>query len=232
MVKVSPLTTNTSASAGSKRKRAQAGAAEPQELQQPKKAAKTKKSTQQVVSAQQSQVVSTVTKPQRPNSLDIPGLGTVTKSGVIDNWYDSEPVEIPVLGGIRRTITVDGYHRSRNKEDFHTAISNFLSAKETVLKAVSKDVHDYYKDNKRFYRGPSISKEQVWDHVRFGDAIVKRYQGDTYVSLECGCDWEREHGLQIVFKNGQKITKIGRYDGALESYPDPNVVYSRNKSSN
>ena len=27
------------------------------------------------------------------------------------------------------------------------------------------------------------------------------------------CDWEEEHGLQIVFKNGLTINKIGPYDG-------------------
>jgi len=34
--------------------------------------------------------------------------------------------------------------------------------------------------------------------------ITRRAYGDKgiYVSLECGCDWEHEHGLQIVFKNG------------------------------
>ncbi len=37
------------------------------------------------------------------------------------------------------------------------------------------------------------------------------------MSLEsCGsCDWEREHGLQIVFKQGLFVNKVGAFDGHL-----------------
>lgn len=45
------------------------------------------------------------------------------------------------------------------------------------------------------------------------------------------CDWETEHGLQIVFKQGLKINKLGPFDGHLtnsDAYADKkleNVVY-------
>lgn len=47
--------------------------------------------------------------------------------------------------------------------------------------------------------------------------VTRRPYGDKriYISLECGCDWEREHGLQIVFKEGQYVNKLGPYDGHL-----------------
>jgi hypothetical protein len=35
----------------------------------------------------------------------------------------------------------------------------------------------------------------------------------VYVSVECECDWEPEHGLQIVFRDGATVTKVGPYDG-------------------
>jgi hypothetical protein len=34
-----------------------------------------------------------------------------------------------------------------------------------------------------------------------------------YISVECGCEWEQEHGLQIVLKSGLKVNKLGGYDG-------------------
>jgi hypothetical protein len=52
-----------------------------------------------------------------------------------------------------------------------------------------------------------------------------------YASLECNCDWEEEHGLLIVFKEGREVSKIGPYDGHLthsDAYGDPaleDVVY-------
>jgi hypothetical protein len=47
--------------------------------------------------------------------------------------------------------------------------------------------------------------------------VARRAYGDKgiYVSVECGCDWEVEHGLQLVFKNGLKVNKLGGYDGHL-----------------
>ena len=59
----------------------------------------------------------------------------------------------------------------------------------------------------------------VWDHIRFGGEplVSRRSKGDggIYVSLECECDWEEEHGLQIVFENGRRVNKVGPYDGHL-----------------
>ncbi|MFA1544590.1 DUF6985 domain-containing protein, partial [Actinomadura monticuli] len=34
-------------------------------------------------------------------------------------------------------------------------------------------------------------------------------------SLECECDWEQEHGLQMVFRDVRTVTKIGPCDGHL-----------------
>ncbi|RDH43718.1 hypothetical protein B9G39_09845 [Zooshikella ganghwensis] len=52
-----------------------------------------------------------------------------------------------------------------------------------------------------------------------------------YISLSCECDWEEEHGLLLVFKEGRYINKLGGYDGHLtnsDAYGDKNlekVVY-------
>ena len=52
-----------------------------------------------------------------------------------------------------------------------------------------------------------------------------------YISLECECEWEIEHGLQIVFKDGLRINKVGSFDDHVtnaDAYGDPrleDVVY-------
>ena len=49
--------------------------------------------------------------------------------------------------------------------------------------------------------------------------------------IECGCDWEPEHGLELVLEDGARVTKVGPYDGHLTNaaaYADPtleSVVY-------
>jgi Domain of unknown function (DUF6985) len=79
------------------------------------------------------------------------------------------------------------------------------------------------------------SPSDVWTHVQLGKEpiVSRRASGDKaiYVSIECNCEWEPEHGLQLVFRNGNQLVKVGPYDGHLthaDAYADPsleNVIY-------
>ena len=174
--------------------------------------------------------------------MDIPGLGTVTKSSEF-GWYSSQPMPVPVLGGTMCRIAVVGYDEDSRKDEFHSAIANFLSIDESVLQEAEPHVFHYYQDcnvdwdpdDDEFLDIDSPS--DVWSHVQFGSepTFSRRAYRDKgiYVSVECGCDWEEEHGLQIVFKNGLKVNKVGPFDGHLtnsDAYADDGleeVVYGR-----
>ena len=156
--------------------------------------------------------------------MEILGLGVVEKDHNL-NWYRSKPMLVPVLGNKRCRIVVKGYDEDRKKEGFHTAIANFLSITPSVLEVAAHHVFQYYEackanwgpDDKQFTKIKSAAS--VFRHVRLGSEpmVTRRAYGDkgVYVSLECGCDWEPEHGLQIVFKNGLRVNKVGPYDGHL-----------------
>ncbi|BBB58302.1 hypothetical protein UNDKW_0029 [Undibacterium sp. KW1] len=61
----------------------------------------------------------------------------------------------------------------------------------------------------------------VWQHIQYGyEALVsQRPNGDktVYVSVECDCDWDVENGLQLVFRNGKEISKLGPFDDYLSN---------------
>ncbi len=172
--------------------------------------------------------------------MDIPGLGAVKKDPQL-HWYRSKPILVPVLGRKKRRIVVAGYDDDPKPGEFHVAIANFLSITPVVLKEAEPYVFQYYEatkanwgpDDREFVRIASASL--VFRHVRLGNEpmVTRRAYGDKgiYVSLECGCDWEEEHGLQIVFKNGLKVNKVGPYDGHLtnsDAYASKkleNVIY-------
>ena len=171
--------------------------------------------------------------------MNIPGLGKVTKGKY--GGYQSKPISVPVLGGKKCRFTVEEYDEDPDKEAFHVAIANFLSLKQAALKEAEGYVFEYYKDLEDAWKSygddfkPIKSAKDVWTHVRFGSepSVSRRRHGDKgiYISLECGCDWEEEHGMQIVFKNGLKLNKLGPFDGHLtnsDAYADKrleNVVY-------
>ena len=170
--------------------------------------------------------------------MEMPGVGPLIKDAQI-GWYVSEPVAAGALRGAVGRIVVDDEALIADPAA-QAAVANFLGADDRALRAATPDVHAYYLDTARDAERPGwgdqlptiAQPDQVWEHVRFGDDFHVGREGDeVYVSVECECDWEPEHGLELVFRNGQTISKVGPYDGHLTNaaaYGQPeldNVVY-------
>jgi len=155
--------------------------------------------------------------------MEIQGLGALTKDEST-GWWISAPMTIPAFGGAECEIALEGYEEDSAPEDFDAAIQNFLTMTPDVLKAVQGDLYRYYQDcNANWSEGDEeyvaiATPDDVWKHVQFGfEAVVSRRRQDNviYISLANNCDWEPEHGLQLVFKNGLRINKLGPYDGHM-----------------
>lgn len=150
--------------------------------------------------------------------MDIPGLGSVIED--VDGRYRGEPVTVPALGGGTCSLMIDGYDDDPAKEEFHAAIAAFLSIDESVLTAALA-IFDYYQDIASEITDGSMPvsishPDQVWAHIRPVEVTVARdsfRDRHVYVVVECDCDWEPEHGLQVVVQAGRQVTKVGPYDG-------------------
>lgn len=168
--------------------------------------------------------------------IKIEGIGTfeATDYGLIAG---QNSIYIPAFGRECRFL-LEAYEGDANPSDFHDAIRRFIAMPQQTLTDASIHVFAYYTDIRKFEwsDAPDIpSAEQVWNFVRFGsDAIVsRRGDGDDriYISLSCGCAWEIEHGLQLVFREGNLISKVGQIDGHVSNanaFADPaleDVVY-------
>ena len=173
--------------------------------------------------------------------IEIPGLGPVKQDAQFDDWLRREPLRIHVLGDVDCELILEGYEEDENKEEFHEAIHHFLSLDSSALIAVQDHIFQYYKEVID-YLSPDDEwyvdikqPDEVWQYVELcrEPAVMRRPYGDkkVYISLCCRCDWEQEHGLQIVFKQGLKVNKIGPFDGHLtnsDAYDDEsleNVIY-------
>ncbi len=154
--------------------------------------------------------------------MEISGIGRVTRDDEL-GWYYSEPIPVALLGGQMCRIIVEGYDDDPNPNDFHVAIRNFLTSDFSILKEAEQHIFRYYKDCNKDWNWSEdqivciASPGDVWKYIELGTEplVTRRADGDQriYISLECECDWEEEHGLQIVFKNGSKVNKVGQYDG-------------------
>lgn len=174
--------------------------------------------------------------------MDIPGLGHVQRDSRFSEWLRSGPVLIPLLRGIEATIVLSGYEEDDHRADFELAITNLLTCPFEVFRQAEPHIFKYYEEMNSACWEPGDpeflvieSPDRIWDHVQIGTEpmVSRRAYGDkaVYVSFECGCDWEPEHGLQIVLRNGNTLVKVGPYDGHLthsDAFADSsleNVIY-------
>ncbi len=157
--------------------------------------------------------------------MQIAPLGLLTEDTEND-WLVSEPIAVAALNK-ECEFLLEGYAQDARPQEFSDAISHFLALDKTVLLAVENEIFSYYRDCVQFAKSEGFdvvdisSADQVWQHIQFGDEILvcRRQTGDqgVYVLLECDCDWNEEEGLQIVFKNGNVINKLGPFDDFLSN---------------
>lgn len=138
------------------------------------------------------------------------------------NTLLSEHISVPFFDGLQLEFIFDGYENDENYfSDSEEAVSNFLKKDSNDRKEISPLVFKNYKD---FIDAvgededlPIIkNEEQIWDFVYPDKIIVKRRRRrdkDIYLQIHCNCEWEIEHGLQLVFRQGKKIIRVSSIDG-------------------
>lgn len=174
--------------------------------------------------------------------IELPGLGTLEKDPEFAGYF-SQGVPMRVLGGETCGVIVIGYDEDPAPGEFEAAIKSFLELDRTALERVEPQVYEFYKDcdasweavygalppQDRPKRVLIETPAQVWQHVQCGQVTVERRAGGdkaVYVSVDCHCDWEPEHGLQIVFRRGMEVNKVGEANGYLttsDQFDDPSL---------
>lgn len=151
-------------------------------------------------------------------TVTIPGLGKLINVEV--DWLTSGRVDVPALGR-RCTFLVDGFEPAETSQ-LSDCVQAFCGLSAVDLRRKAGDhVWAYYRDFADHYAHepgfPVIAGiESVWDYVTFGAEIwVKQQESHWYVSVENECAWEPEHGLELVFKDGRHLVKVGQVDGHL-----------------
>jgi hypothetical protein len=84
------------------------------------------------------------------------------------------------------------------------------------------------------YGMPEIpDSADIWEHVQFRHPPQWRLGGGplapgrSYLSFEGEVSWEPEHGLQLVFEDGQHVCKVSPYDGHVtvaHAYGDSSLL--------
>ncbi|GAB6263077.1 DUF6985 domain-containing protein [Photobacterium sp. R1] len=150
-------------------------------------------------------------------------IGKLKVHAEIDEWYESETISIPLLGGHKLSFTIEDIDEDESPDEFEEAISNFMGLDESLKSEIEPYVYKNYLDFKEAvgdeYCPPNIlNPAGVWQYVYPSYVSVSRRpygNKEVYVLLLAECEWEPEHGLQIVFHKGKTLNRVSDQDGHL-----------------
>ena len=102
----------------------------------------------------------------------------------------------------------------------HAAIERVLSLGDADRLATSSRVFENYRV---FCEASDLAPldipapAEVWNHVTPTAVHVRRGRRDrdVYVAFMCECAWEPEHGLQLVFRGGDRLVRVSAQDGHI-----------------
>ena len=149
-----------------------------------------------------------------------PLFGELRKTDYDAEWLESQPIEIPYLDNSRLIITLVD-----TDDDFikkaEEAFRNFLNLNPSDRENDSSKVLEYYNEvlNAGYTEELSIDNDSdIWKYVNFNAITIVNWSQDEtiYLLVSCGCEWEIEHGLELSFKNGERLVKANAHGDDIE----------------
>ena len=152
----------------------------------------------------------------------LPLLGELAQHATIPEWWVSRPVVVRFLSEqpIPFTLMVqaDG---DEYPPDVAEAVARFLSLGPTDRAAATGRVFEYYCDYVNAVPDAHLGIDEpdsIWPHIQARYAALQR-KGKTgrhvYVLLVCDCEWDDEHGLQLLYRDGNDLVHVGDQDGGI-----------------
>jgi len=133
------------------------------------------------------------------------------------DFFQSEPFSIPYFDNKKLVVGFVEAEHQPYLESADRSLENFLKLNSFDRANDSELVLKYYSETLEYGYAQELSIEtpkDVWNFVVPVEIIIHWDEiGDIYLCVSCECDWEEEHSLQLVFKNGQTLTRASGHDG-------------------
>ncbi len=153
--------------------------------------------------------------------MNIPRLGPLHSDEDDPEWLISEPISIPYFDGLFLTFTLDSIEEE-DEADALSAVEAFLALDSAARRAAGPYVFQNYRLMAEAVGADAVgchiaTPDDVWSHVHPNEIFVRRRSRDQiiYVNLTAECDWEPEHGLQIIYRRGNQLSRVSEQDGHL-----------------
>ncbi|MBU2901670.1 DUF6985 domain-containing protein [Maribacter dokdonensis] len=165
-------------------------------------------------------------------------IGKLIQNERFEDWWESSQMEIPFFDNQKMKITFMDFLPEDNKEfikEADDALKLFLEKSKSDRLLISNLVHKncmdflntigYDEADKKLWE--IKDEKEIWKFVQPNEIFITRrpYEDeDIYININCECDWEQEHGLQLVFRKGKQITRVSQIDGHItdaDAYDKP-----------
>lgn len=150
--------------------------------------------------------------------------------GDCDDWWESTEIAIPFFDDKKMIIIFSGLESETDKqfiEDADKALKSFLNLNYKNRLAISPFAYKNCMDFLNLVGFDQVDEklrgikkeEEIWDFINPTEIFVSRSGNiedkNMYVQVTCSCGWDEEHGLQFVFQQGEKLSKVSSQDGHL-----------------
>jgi hypothetical protein len=171
------------------------------------------------------------------NTINSAIAGILTQDKTIEEWWVSQPIAVPYFANAALQIVYEKNEATDNSllQDADAAITNFLHLraedKWAITDLVYKNCFDFLNETGYDEADEPLrqikNKNEIWNFVYPNKIYVKRRHRrdkDIYVTIDCECAWEQEHGLSLVYRQGKQLARISAFDGHLteaDAYDKP-----------
>lgn len=156
-------------------------------------------------------------------------IGQLRQEENFSDWWKSSEIEIPFFDKEKLPIIFMDFEPEHDKtfiDEADQALTFFLKLNYDDRNAISdpayKNCMDFLESVEIGQAGEALrqikNKNEIWNFIQPSEIYVTRRpynDRDIYIQITCECDWEQEHGLQLVFRQGKELTRISDQDGHL-----------------
>ena len=154
--------------------------------------------------------------------MNLPSLGALQPDTHLPDWLHSQPIAVPYFNGEKLTFVLTGL-TDEDADEAEAAVAAFLALGADATSEAAPYVFKHYRRMADLVGDDEVgcrieNPAGVWAHVHPTDIYVtRRDRRDRaiYVQVGANCDWEQEHGLQIVYRRGNELCRVSGQDGHL-----------------
>jgi hypothetical protein len=154
-------------------------------------------------------------------------IGTLVQEEKFEDWWTSKPQTVNLIEADLPITFMD--YTPFDDEDFEkdadAALKLFFELDSFYKLKIAPHVFENFVEYCSYISEADIPEKMkgaqplsIWSFIQPTQVFVSRRltnDKDIYIVLACECEWEKEHGLQLVFRQGKQLTRVSDQDGHL-----------------